>query len=177
MKELYKLFCLFFKIGLFTFGGGYAMLPLLKAEIVTKRRFITEQELLDLYSIGQCTPGIIAVNVATCIGYRQKGVKGAVATTLGIIFPSLIVIMMVASILQNFMDNRYVAFAFAGVRVCVVALIADVLYDLAKKYLKRYKSIVIFLGGLGLLVGFKFSAVWIVIMAGITSLILGKLKR
>lgn len=177
MKELWKLFRLFFKVGLFTFGGGYAMLPLLKAEVVNKRRFVTEQELLDLYSIGQCTPGIIAVNVATYIGYQQKGIKGAVAATLGMVMPSLIIIVLLASVLQRFMDNRYVAYAFAGIRICVAALIADIIYDMARRNIKNYLSALLFLGALGLLIGFNLSAVWVVILAGAAALVAGEIKR
>ena len=102
MRKLWKLFKLFFKVGLFTFGGGYAMLPLLKAEVVDKRRYLSEEELLDLYSIGQCTPGIIAVNVATFIGYQQARIKGAIVATLGMIMPSIIIITLVASVLGHF---------------------------------------------------------------------------
>lgn len=177
MKELWRLFRLFFKVGLFTFGGGYAMLPLLRAEVVTKRRFVTEQELLDLYSIGQCTPGIIAINVATYIGYQQKGVKGAIAATLGMVMPSLMIIILLASVLQRFMDNSYVANAFAGIRICVAALIADVIYDLARKNIKDYFSTAIFLSALGLLVGFSLSAVWVVIFAGVAALFVGEFRK
>ncbi len=177
MLQLWKLFRLFFKIGLFTFGGGYAMLPLLKDEIVRKRRYLTEEELLDLYSIGQCTPGIIAVNVATFIGFQQKGIKGAIATTIGMIMPSLIIIVSLATVLKNFIDNRYVAYAFAGIRICVVALIADIIYDLARKNIKDYFGMIIFFGALILLVGINLSAVMIVILAGMVALAIGELKR
>ena len=177
MKDLWKLFQLFFKIGLFTFGGGYAMLPLLKAEVVSKRRYLTEEELLDLYSIGQCTPGIIAVNVATFIGYQQKGIKGAIASTTGIIFPSLIIIMSLATVLSHFMDNRYVSYAFAGIRICVAALITDIIYDLARKNIKNYLSTIIFLVSLTLLIGANISAVSLVLLTAIFSLAFGELKR
>ena len=177
MRELWKLFKLFFKVGLFTFGGGYAMLPLLKAEVVNKRRFLTEEELLDLYSIGQCTPGIIAVNVATFIGYQQAKIKGAVVATLGMITPSLIVITLLASVLENFMDNRYVVYAFWGVRICVVALIFDIIYNLAKKNLKSAFNIFMFLGAIGVLVGFNISAVALIIIAGCVALSFGEFKR
>ena len=177
IRELWNLFALFFKIGLFTFGGGYAMLPLLKAELVNKRRFVNEQELLDLYSIGQCTPGIIAINVATFIGYRQKGVCGAIITTLGMVLPSLVIIVLIASVLQNFADNRYVAYAFAGIRICVAALIADVLFDLTRKNIQNWQNILIFIGALVLLVGLSLSAVWIVIIAGMTALIFSEVRR
>ena len=135
MKQLLDLFGIFFKIGLFTFGGGYAMLPLLQDEVCRRRGFCDEQELLDLYSIGQVTPGIISINVATFIGYRQAGIKGAVAATAGMVVPSLIIITLIAAVLQKYMHNRWLTYAFAGIRICVVALIADILLGLWKKFL------------------------------------------
>lgn len=177
MSEMWRLFKIFFKIGLFTFGGGYAMLPLLKSEVVDKRKFLSEGELLDLYSIGQCTPGIIAVNVATFIGYNQAKIKGAIASTLGMIMPSLIIITLIASCLENFMDNRYVVYAFYGIRICVVALIFNIIFDLAKKNLNSWFNVVMFIGAIGLLAGFNISAVLLVIIAGIFSLAVGEIKR
>lgn len=170
MRKLLHLFLMFFKIGLFTFGGGYAMLPLLQAEIVKKRRWATDEKLLDLYSIGQCTPGIISVNVATFMGYRQAGIAGACAATLGMVMPSLIIITLLAAVLDRYMHNRYVSYAFAGIRICVVALILDIIYDLWKKGITDYKGAGIFAGALLLLLGFNLSAVWIVILAGIAGL-------
>lgn len=177
MNDLWKLFRLFFKIGMFTFGGGYAMLPLLKAEVVSKRRYLTEEELLDLYSIGQCTPGIIAINVATFIGYKQKGVSGAISATLGMVVPSILVIIAIASVLKQFIDNRYVSYAFAGIRICVAALIADVIYSLARKNVKDYQSAIVFVGTLILLVGMNFSAVMVVVFAAMVALVFGEIKR
>lgn len=177
MKKLFELLLLFAKVGLFTFGGGYAMLPLLKAETVQKRGFLSEEELLDLYSIGQCTPGIIAINVATFIGYRQKGVWGAIFATLGMILPSLVIIVLIASILKQYMYNRYVAYAFAGVRICVVALIADIVYELWRKNVKIASDVLIFIGAILLLAIFKISAVWIVLLAAVSALILGEIKN
>ncbi|MBR6409205.1 MAG: chromate transporter [Alphaproteobacteria bacterium] len=106
MKILINLFITFFKTGLFTFGGGYAMLPILKDEVVTKHHFATEDELLNYFSIGQCTPGIIAVNVATFCGYKLKKVVGAIVATLALVLPSLIIITLVASVLSHFMENE-----------------------------------------------------------------------
>ena len=177
MRELLRLTGLFFKVGLFTFGGGYAMLPLLQSEVVNKNRYLTEEELLDLYSIGQCTPGVIAVNVATFIGYKQKGVWGAIFSTLGMVLPSLIIITLIAAVLKQFMHERYVAYAFAGIRVCVVALIADIVYGLWKKNVKGYQSMAIFIGALVLLVGFNLAAVWIVVLAMITALVCEEVRR
>ncbi len=177
MQILWRLFKVFFKLGLFTFGGGYAMLPLLQAEVVKKRGWTDEQELLDLYSIGQCTPGIISINVATFIGYRQAGVKGAVAATVGMVLPSLIIISLIAAVLSRFMYNRYVVYAFSGIRICVVALILDVIYGLWKKGVTDYFGVLVFVGALGLLLALNLSAVWIVVLAGAAGLLLrGRIK-
>ena len=167
MNELIKLLTIFCKIGLFTFGGGYAMLPLLKREIVNKHNFLTEEELLDLYSIGQCTPGIIAVNVATFIGYRQKGVWGSIFATLGITLPSFIIIILIASLLKLYIHHRYVAYAFSGIRICVIALIADIAYDLWQKNVKGISNNIIFIFSIVLLSFFNISAVWIIILSAL----------
>lgn len=177
MQSLKDLFLLFFKIGLFTFGGGYAMLPLLKDELVAKRRLLGEDELLDLYAIGQCTPGIIAVNVATFIGYRQARLKGAVAATLGMVFPSLLIITLIAMVLKQYMYNRYVTYAFAGIRIGVVALIASVLVDLWRKNIRNYADGTVFVLAVALLGVFSLSAVWVVIAAAVSALLIGEYAR
>ncbi|MBQ8661853.1 MAG: chromate transporter [Alphaproteobacteria bacterium] len=177
MQSLKDLFLLFFKIGLFTFGGGYAMLPLLKDELVVKRRLLSEDELLDLYAIGQCTPGIIAINVATFIGYRQARLKGAVAATLGMVFPSLLIITLIAMVLKQYMYNRYVTYAFAGIRIGVVALIASVLVDLWRKNIRNYADGTVFVLAVALLGVFSLSAVWVVIAAAVSALLIGEYVR
>lgn len=177
MQSLKDLFLLFFKIGLFTFGGGYAMLPLLKDELVAKRRLLSEDELLDLYAIGQCTPGIIAINVATFIGYRQARLKGAVAATLGMVFPSLLIITLIAMVLKQYMYNRYVTYAFAGIRIGVVALIASVLVDLWRKNIRNYADGTVFVLAVALLGVFSLSAVWVVIAAAVSALLIGEYAR
>lgn len=177
MQSLKDLFLLFFKIGLFTFGGGYAMLPLLKDELVVKRRLLSEDELLDLYAIGQCTPGIIAINVATFIGYRQARLKGAVAATLGMVFPSLLIITLIAIVLKQYMYNRYVTYAFAGIRIGVVALIASVLVDLWRKNIRNYADGTVFVLAVALLGVFSLSAVWVVIAAAVSALLIGEYAR
>lgn len=177
MQSLKDLFLLFFKIGLFTFGGGYAMLPLLKDELVVKRRLLSEDELLDLYAIGQCTPGIIAINVATFIGYRQARLKGAVAATLGMVFPSLLIITLIAMVLKQYMYNRYVTYAFAGIRIGVVALIASVLVDLWRKNIRNYADGTVFVLAVALLGVFSLSAVWVVIAAAVSALLIGEYAR
>lgn len=170
MRELFELFAVFFKIGMFTFGGGYAMLPLLQDELVRKRKWATEKELMDYYSIGQCTPGIIAVNVATFIGYKRQGTGGGCISTLGMISPSLVIITLIASVLGKYMHNEYLGYAFAGIRLAVVALILDTLLGLWKKGIAGRRDIVVFGVSLGLLFAFKLSAVWIVVLAAVSGL-------
>ena len=133
MKKLRALFCIFFKLGAVNFGGGYALLPLLQKELVEKRGWATEEEMADYYAIGQCTPGAIAVNVSTFIGYKIKGILGGIVATLGFVFPALIVIFVIATILNNFMDIAQVKSAFAAIRVCVFVLILSAILKLSKK--------------------------------------------
>ena len=133
MKTLWQLFAAFCRIGALTFGGGYAMIPLLEREIVDRHHWATEEELMDYYAVGQCTPGIIAVNVATFVGYKIAGNLGGVIATLGVVAPSLLIIMLIASVLQNFADVPAVKSAFAGIRVCVSVLIFNAVLKLWKK--------------------------------------------
>ena len=163
--SLSELFAIFFKMGLFTFGGGYAMLPILKAEVVDKKKWITEEELLNYYSIGQCTPGIIAVNAASFIGYKLRGISGMLSTTLAVISPSLIIIILVAALLRQYMDNQYLQWAFGGIRVSVVALIIMTVADLWRKGVKNKRDYLVFFIASGLLWFFNLSAVAVVILA------------
>lgn len=124
MQELWKLFSAFFRIGILTFGGGYAMLPMLTREVVEKHAWATEAELLDCFAIGQCTPGVIAVNTATLVGHKQKGTVGGIVATLGVVSPSILIITLIASLLENYAHIPAVQHAFAGMRAAVAALIA-----------------------------------------------------
>lgn len=133
MPLLLDLFCAFFRIGLFTFGGGYAMLPLLQREIVEKKHWATEEELLDYFAVGQCTPGIIAVNTATFVGFKEKKLSGAIFATLGVVSPSLVIITVIAELLSNFAHIAAVQNAFAGIRVAVCVLILNSIVKLWKK--------------------------------------------
>lgn len=144
MKKLLELFLVFARIGAFTFGGGYAMLPLLQKEIVDKRGWATDEELVDYYAIGQCTPGIIAVNTATFIGYKQRGIPGAIFATFGIVFPSLVIITTIAAFFVDFQKFAIVNHAFGGIRVVVVALITDAIIKLWKKSVKDWVGIIVF---------------------------------
>lgn len=171
MIDLWKLYSLFFKIGLFTFGGGYAMLPILKSEMVEKLKWLSEEELLNYYSIGQCTPGIIAVNAASFIGYKKRGLAGLISATLGVISPSLIIIVLVAALLRKYMDNQYMQWAFGGIRISVIALIISTVWDMWKSGIKGIRGYLIFSGAAVLLWLFNFSAIMIVILAAATAFI------
>lgn len=134
-KLLGQLYWAFLRIGGLTFGGGLTMLPMLKYELVEKKNWISEDELLDCYAIGQCTPGIIAVNTATFVGYKKSGVAGGIAATAGMVTPSLVIITLLAAFLQNFMDNVWLQHALMGVRGIVCALMMNTVLNLAKKSL------------------------------------------
>ena len=133
MKKLIMLYMLFFKLGCINFGGGYALLPLLQKELVEKRGWTTDDEIADYYAIGQCTPGAIAVNVSTFIGYKIKGVLGGIVATLGFVSPAFIIIFLLATVLNQFSDNEIVQHALAGINVCVVVLVLNAIIKLAKK--------------------------------------------
>lgn len=135
MKELKELYWAFFRIGGLTFGGGLTMLPMLKHELVEKKSWVTEEELLDCYAIGQCTPGIIAINTATFVGYKRKGIAGGISATLGMASPSVLIITVVAMFLESFMDNVWLQHALMGVRGVVCALMLNTVLTLAKKSL------------------------------------------
>ena len=145
MNEYLDLFLTFARIGGLTFGGGYAMLPILQREVVEKRGWATEGELMDYYAVGQCTPGIIAVNTATFIGYKNKGTLGGTIATLGVVFPSLIIITIIAAFISNFAELAVVQNAFAGIRVCVCVLIFNAVVKLWKKAVVDAPTMVIFL--------------------------------
>ncbi len=167
LKLLRSLFFSFAKVGVLTFGGGYAMLPMLQREVVEARGWATEEELADYYAIGQCTPGVIAVNTATFIGQKQGGVSGAAAATLGVIFPSLVIITVIAAVLRNFAELPVVRNAFAGIRVCVCALILNAVVKLWKKAVVDVPTVLIFLAVLALAVFTKLSPVVFVVAAAV----------
>lgn len=173
MGELLNLFRTFFAIGGLTFGGGYAMLPMLQREVVEKHGWATEEELLNYFAIGQCTPGIIAVNTATFVGYKQRGVAGGIAATAGVVAPSLIIITLIAMLLQNFMDIAWVQHAFAGVRVAVCALIVQSVVKMAMKSVKSPLQIALALVSFVLVALLGASPVYIVVGCMLLSLALG----
>lgn len=176
MSMLWQLFAAFFKIGLFTFGGGYAMIPLLQAELVERKKWTSEEEIMDYYSIGQCTPGIIAVNVATFIGYKQKRLAGAIAATVGMILPSFMIILALANIIRLYMENAYVTHAFAGIRIVVIALIADVVLSMSRKAVGGLFQGAVFAAALLYLLLFGGSPTVVVMTAAAAGLLAGGRK-
>ncbi|MDD6160926.1 MAG: chromate transporter [Oscillospiraceae bacterium] len=181
-----QLFLTFAKIGVCTFGGGYAMLPIMQRELVENKGWATEDQLADYYAVGQCTPGIIAVNTATFVGTSQKGIPGGVAATLGLVFPSVVIILVIAAFLSNFMHLAWIGHAFNGVRAGVVALILTSVLKLLKnsvvdKPTRVIYAVVLLLaaggallpapaGVLGAVLGIVCSPVVLVIAAGVAGL-------
>ena len=186
MKQYLDLFFTFSKIGVCTFGGGYAMLPILQRELVDNKGWATEEELADYYAVGQCTPGVIAVNTATFVGYNQMGWLGGVVATLGVVFPCLVIIMAIAAFLSNFMHLDVVVHAFNGVRAGVVALIFSSVLKLLKTSLVDWKTRLIYVvvlllgavgvwapmpgGALGQVLGALCSPVFLVVVSGLVGL-------
>ncbi len=171
MNKYLDLFLTFARIGGLTFGGGYAMLPILEKEGVEQKKWCTEEELTDYYAIGQCTPGIIAVNTATFIGNKTKGVIGGIVATLGVVFPSLIIISIIAAFISNFAELAAVRNAFAGIRVCVVVLILNAVIKLGKASVKDAVGAAIFLLVLIGSVVWDVTPVLFVILAGINGVV------
>jgi len=170
LKLLLKLYLAFFKIGLFTFGGGYAMLPMLERETVDHYHWTDREELLDIFAMGQCTPGVIAVNTATFLGNKIAGFWGAVFATLGVVTPSLIIISVIAAVLQNFAELPAVQHAMAAVRIAVTALIFASVIKMIKGAVKYWLQLVILLVAFFAVALFGASAVVIVIAAAVVGL-------
>ena len=145
MNIFVDMFLTFAKVGVMTFGGGYAMLPILQREVVENKGWATDEELTDYFAIGQCTPGVIAVNTATFIGQKYKGILGGIVATLGVVFPSLIIISLLAGVIEAFSHILWVQHAFGGIRVCVCVLILNAVMKLYKKAVVDKTTLVIFL--------------------------------
>ena len=170
LKEILDLFLIFARIGGLTFGGGYAMLPMLQQEMVEKRKWATEEELMDYYAIGQCTPGIIAVNTATFIGYKIKGIVGGIFATLGVVFPSLIIISIISAFIINFASLPVVINAFAGIRVCVCVLVINAVVKLYKSAVVDKLTLVLFLAVGLLMLLTPVSPILLVLLSGAAGL-------
>lgn len=172
MKQLLELFTVFAKIGSFTFGGGYAMLPIIQEEIVDKRGWASEEEVIDYYAIGQCTPGIISVNTATFIGYKLRGIGGALFATLGIISPSIVIITTIATFFTHFQDYKVVQHAFGGIRVAVVALILNAIAQMWGKSVKDYVGVIIFIVAFVTVAFMNVSPIIIIVISAIAGIVI-----
>ncbi len=177
MKELFSLFITFFKIGAFTFGGGYAMLELMKTEICKKKAWCKEAELLDYFALSQCTPGVIAVNTATFVGRRIKGILGGIFATLGVVTPSFIIITLIASFLKNFAEYALTQHIFGGIRIIVAVLVVNAVFTMGKSALKD--KICLLLAVISCVLSFIFdlSPIYFVVAGAILGLFLKRNQK
>ena len=177
MHPYLDLFLTFARMGACTFGGGYAMLPILQREVVENHGWATEDELMDYYAIGQCTPGVIAVNTATFIGYKTQGLPGAILATAGVIAPSLIIIIAIAAFIQQFAHLAAVQHAFAGIRIAVCALVLQSVWKMAKKGVVDMPTGIILLATFAAVVFPGVSPVVMVVVAAAAGILIGLVRR
>lgn len=179
LKQLAELFTVFFKIGAITFGGGLAMLPLLRREVVEKKQWATDEEMLDYFAIGQSTPGVIAINVATFTGYKVRGVFGSIIATAAIILPSLIIITIIAALTstENVRNIAALQKVLSGINVAVAALLLSALIDLGKKTVVDGVTLCIAIGSFIAMRIFSISAVWIVLCGAIVGIAVKVIKE
>ncbi|MBQ8225349.1 MAG: chromate transporter [Bacteroides sp.] len=177
MNIYFEAFKIFFKIGAFTIGGGYAMVPLIENEIVDKRHWLGREDFVDLLAISQSAPGILAVNISIFIGYRLKGVFGSIVTALGTVLPSFLIILAIALFFHNFKDNAVVEKIFKGIRPAVVALIAAPTFSMAKSAKITRANVWIPIVSALLIWLLGFSPIWIIIASGIGGYLYGRLRR
>ncbi|MBQ6973327.1 MAG: chromate transporter [Oscillospiraceae bacterium] len=177
MRELWNLFITFAKVGVMTFGGGMAMLPILQREVVQNKGWATDEELTDYFAIGQCTPGIIAVNTATFIGQKQRGVLGGVVATLGMVFPSLVIITALAGLITNFAHVAWVQHAFAGIRVVVCVLILNAVVKLWKSAVHDVWGALLFAAVLAATLFTSLSPVVYVLLSAVAGIVIQSLQE
>ena len=177
MKKLFELFWVFAKIGVSTFGGGYAMLPILERELAEKKKWVTIEEIADYYAIGQCTPGVISVNTATFIGYKQKGILGGIVATLGIIFPSILIISIIASFIESYKNLDFIQNALNGIKACVGALIISAVFKLWKSSVKDKTTLLIFAITFIISLIFDLSPIVLLVFAGLVGWLKGGEKN
>lgn len=177
MNLLGELYISWFKMGLFTFGGGYAMLPMIQKEVIEKHHWATEEEILDYYAVGQCTPGIIAVNTATFVGYKVDGVAGGIVSTLGVVSPSLIIISLISALIENFSSLPMVQHALSGIQVAVCVLMFTAIEKLIRNGVKSVSDWMIFLGAFVLSYFTDISTTLLVIAAGLIGFVLYSVRN
>ena len=176
MKFLLEMFFVFAKVGLLSFGGGYVMFIMFEQELVKKRKWVSEKDLKDYYALAVCTPGIIAVNVATFCGHKVRGKIGGIVATLGMIIPSACIVALVYFLLQEFIHNQYVIFALMGIKIGVVALLSSFVWDLARKNLRSFYTLLIFVLSL-ILLNTGIHLIFIIILAGALGYYFGWMRR
>ena len=172
----WQMFITFVRIGAFTIGGGYAMIPLIQREVVQVRKWMSPKEFIDMLALAQSAPGVIAINTAIFIGYKLKGVRGSIVTALGCALPSFVIILLIAMVFTNFKDNPVVERIFKGIRPAVVALIAAPLYNMAKAAGVTWKTIFIPLIAALLIWGLNISPVWVIVAAIAGGIVFGILR-
>lgn len=165
IKNLFNLYFSFAKIGTFTIGGGLAMMPMMQSELIEKRKWITDEELIDYYAVGQSTPGIVAVNVATFVGYKQMGIIGGIFATLGMVTPSLVIIMILASLINSINDFPIIQKALKGINVAVAALLTSTIINFMKKTIKKFTNAIFMMISFLLVFVFKLPSFWIILFA------------
>jgi len=176
LKTLWELFSIFFKIGLCTFGGGIAMLPILERELVEKRNWVESNELLDYFAIGQSTPGIIAVNVATFVGYKRAKILGGCIATFGMVCPSLIIITLIALFISNFADIVWVQKALVGINVAVAAILTSAVFSFSKKSVKNVFGFFLLLLSFVLIFVFNVGTIWIILGSALLGVLLAGIR-
>ncbi|MBQ6426648.1 MAG: chromate transporter [Clostridia bacterium] len=177
MEELFRIYLCFLKIGAFLFGGGYSMLPMLIRELSETKKWATEDELMDYFAVAQCTPGVIAINTATFVGYKLKKVPGSIAATLGIVTVPVIVIILVASVLKQFWGSPAVAHAFNGIRVAVAALIASAVIKLGKKSIHNWLTALLCAAAFASIAFMHVSPVIVVVAVALAGILYGRAKQ
>ena len=176
-RQLWKVFATFFKIGAFTFGGGYAMIPLIQREAVDKHGWVTEDDILDIIAIAESTPGPIAINSATFVGYRACGVLGSVAATLGGVLPSFVLIFAISFVLRQFQEIKAVQYAFQGIRAGVLALLCKALWGMYKKNKKNWASYIVMAGSFVLTAVVDVSVLPVLIGCAVFGLVTARLMK
>jgi len=177
LKKLWQIFASFFKIGAFTFGGGYAMIPLIQHEAVEKRKWVTDEDILDIVAIAESTPGPIAINSATFVGYRAAGVVGSVCATLGVVIPSFVIILALSFVLAQFQDVQAVKYAFNGIRVGVLALLIKALWSMYKKSPKGWVAYVIMGASLLLTAVFSVNVIFVIIGCAVFGIVTSRIME
>ena len=177
MKKLWQIFVTFFKIGAFTFGGGYAMIPLIQREAVDHRKWVTEDDILDIVAIAESTPGPIAINSATFVGYRAAGVLGSAAATFGVVLPSFVIILALSFVLQQFQEVRAVQYAFRGIQAGVLALLFKALWTMYKKAPKGWAAYVVMAGSFVATAVLQINVLFVIIGCAVFGLVTAMLAE